>query len=52
MAEFFFCQTPDNFQSETELSFWTTQIKGLDNKKLGLKRIGQNKTGLIELSHF
>ena len=21
----FFCQTPDNFQSETELSYWTMQ---------------------------
>ena len=39
----FFCQTPDNSQSETELSFG--QCKGL-------KIIGKDETGLISLSLF
>ena len=41
----------------SHFSFWDWAVilgnaKRLDKKNLGLKRIGQNKTGLIELSHF
>ena len=46
----FFCHPPDNFQSETELSYWTMQRNWIKN--LAFKRIGQNKTGLIELLHY
>ena len=46
----FFCQTPDNSQSETALSYWTMQRDWI--KKIVFKRIGQNETGLIDFSPF